>query len=205
MDVEFQLTPEDLPAFARYHQQLLPEKNQAVPQWFWGVLLVLFVGFMICAYRWGIRQSEFVGFLMGGFVAVLWIMFLLLWRYKAALQRQKRLQADERNHYQYQYEVKRLTLSPEGITVTGSQSISTNRWPMIWHVGNTSDYAFFYVSLESAIVVPRRAFRDEQHFEEFIALARQYQQEAAQPEPKPSGIIAGLPPESTAISRPPQS
>jgi hypothetical protein len=95
-----------------------------------------------------------------------------------------------------------LTLSPEGITETGSQSVTTHRWPKIWHIGETRDHVFFFLSLDTAFVVPRRAFRDQQHFEEFVALARQYQQGRGQQAPKPTGIIASLPPQSDAFTRP---
>jgi hypothetical protein len=141
MDIEYQVTPQDLPAFTHYHQQLIAEKGKDISQWVRGILLILIIAYFLLAPRWGIGSSEFIAFLAGCSVITLFLVYLLIWRQRANLRRQNQLQADERNRFHY--EVKRMTISPEGITVTGSHSVGTNRWPMIWHIGKTRDHVFF--------------------------------------------------------------
>jgi hypothetical protein len=67
---------------------------------------------------------------------------------------------------------------------------------VVWHIGTTGSHVFLYTATAIAFVVPHRAFRDRQHLNDFVALARQYQQG-----PRSTGIIADLP-QSTAIARP---
>jgi hypothetical protein len=198
MEIEYQLTPQDLSAFTHYHQQLLAEKGKDIPQWVWGIPLILIMAYFLLAPRLGIGSSEFIAFLVGCSVMMVWLVSLLIWRQRANLRRQNQLQVDERNRFHY--EVKRMTISPEGITVTGSHSVVTNRWPMIWHIGKTCDHAFFYIGLDTAFVVPRRAFRNERHFEEFVALALRYQL-SQPPRGSVSGAIPGtLPAEQAGIT-----
>jgi hypothetical protein len=90
-----------------------------------------------------------------------------------------------------------LILSPDRLHIVTRVSTSTYCWSVIWHIPVTREHVFLYLTRSTAIVIPRRAFCGVQHFEEFVALARQYQQG-----PKPTGIITSLPPESTAITRP---
>jgi hypothetical protein len=88
-----------------------------------------------------------------------------------------------------------MTLSAKGVTVISDYRTTTEQWPIVWHIGKTAKHVPFFITTVNAHVVPRRAFRDDEHFEEFIALARQYQ-EAAQSEvildalpARPTGII----------------
>jgi hypothetical protein len=203
MDVEFQLTPEDLPALTRYHQQLhpLPEKNAG--QWIWLGLLAGVVALFILSSRFGVSRSEEVAFFLGCFFAGGGLLVLLLLKYQAALRRQKHVQQDQRNRDLY--EPKRMTISPDGVTVSGSRGFTLTRWPFVWHIGRSPDYAFLYITSETAYVVPRRAFRDEQQFAEFIALAQQFQRSYSPETPKPTGILAALPPQTNAITHPPHS
>lgn len=204
MDIEFQLAPEDLRAFFRYHRQLMDETDRLLPRWVWGLLLGAVVSYFLAEPHFGIDNSQKNAFYLG--LVIAWIVMILLliwshlWSHHTAVRRQLRGFTDKRNRYLY--ETKHLTISPEGITETGSQSFGTTRWPRIWHIGQTRDHVFFFVTLDSAVAVPRRAFPDEQQFEAFIALARQYQQGKSQQEAKSSGIITGLPPQSDAFTRP---
>jgi hypothetical protein len=200
MDIEFQLRPEDLPALERYHRQLHPQAEKNVGQWIWLALLAGVVVLFILAPRFGMRRSEQIAFFLGCFFAGGGMIVLVLLKYQTALRQQKCGQQDERNRDLY--ERKRLTISADGVTVSGSRGVTLTRWPFVWHIGRSLDYAFLYVSAETAYVVPRRDFRDEQQFAEFVTLAQDFQRNYYTQEPKPTGILAALPPKSDTITRP---
>jgi hypothetical protein len=68
----------------------------------------------------------------------------------------------------------------------------------------TPDHVFLMTSTKDGVPVPRRAFRDRQHFEEFAALARRYKEGA----PATTAITTALPgegqPRPTAVTRGPE-
>lgn len=53
---------------------------------------------------------------------------------------------------------------------------TTYKWPAVEKIVATPDYAFFYASALSAIVIPRRAFASDEEFKHFVETARKYQE-----------------------------
>jgi hypothetical protein len=96
----------------------------------------------------------------------------------------------------------RIRLEPERVLLFSPVHQLQIAWKGICQIDVTENWVAFWTTTRSGHAVPRRAFRDEQHFEEFLALARQYQQGRGQQEPKPTEIITGLPPRSDAFTRP---
>lgn len=96
----------------------------------------------------------------------------------------------------------RVVLSSNQLRRVARGATCVYEWSRVWHIDETDKLVSLWVTRDSAIIIPRRAFRDDRHFEEFIALARQYQQERGQRAPKPIGIITALPPQSDAFTLP---
>jgi hypothetical protein len=207
MEVVFSLTEKDLVAFAQYHKTQKDDRpnwrnrlsSRSLP-WLC-VLALLIVWILLQRPGWhqalipSIKSFAF-GFVLG--FLTLAIVYALLGKF--ANRSFSKLSQDERASWAF--EPRRIAISPDGIKTSSDYVETVQRWPIVWKIGTTNEHVFFYFTPNEGLIVPRRAFRDQQHFQEFIALARQYQQGPYQPHPKPTGIVTGLPPESTAITRP---
>jgi hypothetical protein len=91
-----------------------------------------------------------------------------------------------------------VILSANELRTTARGHTCKFEWSSVWRIGQTDKHVFLYVLRDAAIIIPRRAFRDDWHFDEFVALARQYQQERGL-RPKESGIITSLPPQANGF------
>jgi hypothetical protein len=201
MEVEYSLTAEDLEAFGRYHLKKGSQSEEKSRPWItWiagGMVLLLVASWSSSNDTRHLRWAWFImGFAMGGSSVVA----LVVWMRKAATNSIKALYTDE--HSRWMFASRRLKIIPESIAIISEYQQSFQKWSVVWKIALAEEHLFLYESMNSAIIVPRRAFRDQQHFEEFIALARQYQQGGRRPAPIPTGILAGLPPPSDAFTRP---
>jgi hypothetical protein len=70
----------------------------------------------------------------------------------------------------------RLRLTAQGVSVVGDGYQLHQCWPLVWKIEATPDYLFLYTTTVMAHIVPRRAFREGQHFDDFVTLARLYHQ-----------------------------
>jgi hypothetical protein len=91
----------------------------------------------------------------------------------------------------------RLRIDPKEVTTLTAFSTYTEQWAVVWLIDETDDHVFLYTGCLTAHVIPKRAFRDDQHCAEFVALARKYKEG-----PKPTGILTRLPDDATEIFRP---
>jgi hypothetical protein len=175
--------------YNRYAAQLNPAKSGKGQNFLWIVVLVIVVGIFALPERL-IEHRLIYAFAAGAMFGLNGAVFYLIWKSKRG---EKQYRTDKRN--QWIFETSRMTISPEGICVASQCKTITLRWSIIWHIGMTRTHAFFFETSTSAYVIPRRAFRENQQFEDFVRLAREYQQG-----PTATGIITSLPPESTAIT-----
>ena len=67
-----------------------------------------------------------------------------------------------------------LEVRPEGLAVTTATRSSLTTWEGIDRIVVTKTHAFFYLNKVAALILPRRAFADEQEFEKFVETARGY-------------------------------
>jgi hypothetical protein len=199
MEVEFSLTVEDLQAFQRYYTESVHRSGKAgrsQAQMIWAVFILLIVGLILISGRKDMRMFDVITFiLLGAVLGVTMALYIGQRAGKLMVASQQQAVRDERNRRAFGS--RRYRIAPDGITTEGEFYRIFDRWPGILEIAATVDHAFFYITDNSAYIVPRRAFRDALHFEEFVNLARRYHEEAG----KPTGIITGLPGGSTAFTR----
>jgi len=191
MEVEYTLTPEDNRAFRDYTLRRDEARSGRPLMFVWGMLVPgLFVLFLVPTqmFERDLLYALGGGLLFGSF----WLFGLALWKSRGDARR-----FDNNPHNHWLFGKHRMTLSAKGVTVITDYRTTTDQWPIVWHIGKTAKHALFFITTLNAHVVPRGAFRDDEHFEEFIAFARQYQ-EAAQSEV----ILDALPARPTGITRP---
>jgi len=195
MEIEFGLTPQDMPAFWRYHPQAKKELVQPLLRAHWLRVLIdsilhfgLFI-FIFYQVSQSLVTSSGIALLL--FLAMIWIRW-----YEA--RRTSRWYEDPREHWRFA--TQRLTISPDGVKTVSAYQEITYRWKVVWAIDATKDYVFFYNSTLPALILPRHAFRDASHVEEFLDLARDYQQGS-----KETTITTDLRPRSTAFFKPDDS
>jgi hypothetical protein len=197
VEVEYNLTPDDLLAALRARRRKGPQPARG---WTW---LVVF-GLLVLLYFLGQAAPAFPapGFLAGWGVGVVCGMGLFLLFVVLVQRAQKKVLKDARN--QWLFATRRITLTPEEFSITSWFSRFSYRWEVVWDVVVTPGHVFLFITSTDAAVVPRRAFRDQEHFKEFIALARRYREGAA----PPAGVMDALPAEAprlpTTITRGPE-
>lgn len=194
MEVEFTLKPEDFLAFNRYQSKPL-----LVSIFILSVFIIASIGLtgMFIAFRSleaSGREGDpalFAGMLAGtigaSFGFFLWQRWLHWIMFKETC-------TDLRSEWTTR-DI-RVILSPEHLRTLSRFSMGTYSWSVVWRIAVTRYHTFLYITKRTAFIIPRRAFRDAQHFDEFIGLAKQYQHGLSQ---KPIGIVTSLPPAPTAF------
>jgi hypothetical protein len=176
MEVEFALDPEDMAAFLAF------QSKGGLGRWLFPLFFAMLLG-MFAVNRFGDAHLSlsggggltiFGGLALGAFVLLLLLRPLAVRFFitRSLAQYAK----DPRNHWFFK--MARVSITPEGLAVTRPDHTSRTAWTALWKVGVSDDHLFFFTSADAAIVVPRRAFRDEGHFAEFLALARRYHEQA---------------------------
>ena len=197
MEVEYSLTPEDLLAVGRFRRR---QKSQPAARWPAPVIAGLLVLLFFVARAWPAVRAP--GFLPGLGVGVFLPLVLFLLIVVLALGTRKALLKDPRN--QWLFATRRITLSPEELSIASWFARFSYRWEAVSDIRVTPGHVFLFITSTDAAVVPRRAFRDQQHFKEFVALARRYREGAA----APAGVMDALPAEAprrpTTITRAPE-
>jgi hypothetical protein len=206
MEIEYHLTFDDMLAFERQAQKhvrkIAPAKMRG--PWAWvRYVMVGVVALFIAAFYSGLlgTPDALLPFLLGLAVGVLWLFVLGVGLSRGRLRSLREF--FEEGHARWVLAPRRLTISPEGFHVVNYYLDSMNRWEQVWQISVTEDHAFFFITPLQVHIVPRRAFRDPQHFGDFVVLARQYQQGRAPAEwPQSSGITTAAPALVTNAFRP---
>jgi hypothetical protein len=198
VEVEFDLRPEDLRAFARFQWQRLQEESPRSGSAGFVFVIVAFLVVLV-AITVG-AESYLVGLLLGVFMSSLcWLMIVARPRTVSFLF-PKEFFDDSRNRWVWA--TRRVTLGPEGVAVSSRSCRSSHSWEVIWDVGETADHVFLCTTTKEAVPVPRRAFRDQQQFDEFAALARRYQR-GARTSTAITATLLGGPPRPETITHAP--
>jgi hypothetical protein len=135
---------------------------------------------------------------VGALAALLiFLLFVVL-----VLRSQKKTLKDARN--QWLFATRRMALTPEEFSITSWFSRFYYRWEVVSDIAVTPGHVFLFLTSTDAAVVPRRAFRDQQHFEEFVALASRYREGAAPPAGVRDALPAEAPRRPTTITRAPE-
>lgn len=193
MEIECTLRPDDLQAFTRYHLKL---QGGQLPFTLANLLVIVLIsaGFSLFLTIFIHEGGFFVGIIIGWFGGI----FFQIWVQMCKTRSLFKAQCEDPRGAWAMREV-RVIIAPDQLQTIARGSKTTLQWSVVWHIGCTQKHVFLCITRLTAIIIPRRAFRDTAHCEEFVALARQYQQNCREQKPKPTGIITSLPPEPTAI------
>jgi hypothetical protein len=178
MEISYVLTEADLAAFVRYHGSRTPGGRWRR----WITLLVMcgifFVGYLVLVFSMSVDPSptsksaptksrSHIPEIVGG---VLFLGILALFVARIFWPRVRLSQADRERLLGPQ----RIAITPEAVLVESRFASGRTVWRGVHQVGATATHVFIFMSTKTAFVVPRRAFVDEDSFEEFIETARHY-------------------------------
>jgi membrane protein implicated in regulation of membrane protease activity len=178
MEIEYEVREDDVVALYRNHYK---QGGSPLPLRLVAMMLGMAAPVSVAGVVWILAAGnpmiwDVFKLLLIACVAV-FLALLVVWRRYAPrwmLRQGKNAQALGRH---------RLTLTPERFVHTNDYSTESTLWSALERIAITNDHAFFYTTTLTAHILPRRAFADDRHFEEFTETARQYYDQAnlAQP------------------------
>jgi hypothetical protein len=181
MEIEYDLTEEDLVAFLRYMRAHPSTPGGGVQKrsnpWLLILFLLLLGGAAVIAYVntpgiLGGPGGYFLSFALGCVVTLFFI------RSKASPRAFVRQALKDEP---LAFQDLRFTLSPQGVTQSSFFGAHTRYWRGVRRIAATADHVFFYISKTVAFCVPNRAFASERDFQVFVETARRYHAEALSP------------------------
>jgi YcxB-like protein len=196
MEIEYALTPQDIIAFRQYHAEHPPGSARPTISRVGNIIirfiliaimliatssLLYFAYFAVIRPRPGDWQSPVVFVLLIVVIAAAWY-----------LLNQKRIRKDliarsvgnmlKQGDNAKLLEPQRLEITTEGITNYFANMTASLKWAGIEKIAVGENHAFFYFSKDSAHVVPKLAFADDEAFTEFLETAKRYREAAVKPQ-----------------------
>lgn len=204
MEVEYSLTIPDVKAFVRYHQKHGPKAKPHILARLFGIALGMVIAILATLAGWLLSRPDgqwMAGFCVGS-VAGLILTFFLLALLARILVIPNTIRLYDREECRWFLAWRRLRITADGFESTNEFQQVRSGWSVVWLIDSTDEYAFFYTTLHQAHIIPRRAFRDQQHFEGFIDLACRYHKGLRPRESTSTDILDALPAHPTGITRP---
>ena len=176
MNVEYELTKDDLSAFNLYHHFHSPTaRRQYFRSWF----LPAAIWLLVCTGVWYVAGREsgtpmrtFLG-LLPLFSGAPFYLIYFPWAYRRMFRKIVAGMVSEGQNRGL-FSLHHVTISPEGVTDASEFGQSSTFWRAVERVASNDNYAFVYTNALAAIIVPRRAFAAPTEFEEFVRRATDY-------------------------------
>jgi hypothetical protein len=178
VEIEFELTEDDLVAFNRCQRRLrmrrAREDGRRNRPSVWAALafgLVVAALTVLTDSVWLVL--EYAGLiLLGAVLTVAWAL---------TVSRPRRLVQRTLSQGRNVRVLKRrkVAISPAGVRTVSSDSDCHNAWSGIDWIEVTDEHAFVFLNTEQAIIIPQEAFRTDEEFHEFVAQARRWHDAAA--------------------------
>jgi YcxB-like protein len=183
MEIEYILTEEDKLAFCRHEVARMPgsERMRKLRRtWPTIILLVLLAPLLLVQVWHGPRDFRIVWrgvrlLLVVFTIALYFISFVLRRSLPEKLARGFLPQGDKAGVIRKQ----RTRITPEGISNDSDHTGHTADWANVERIDVTDDYAFIYLSGGNyPCILPRRAFARDRDFDEFVATAKCFRDNA---------------------------
>jgi hypothetical protein len=172
MEVEFDLTLEDLVIFQEYHSAHSPMIRSQFRR-AWGRLPVAVIVLWLVLAVWSGQFSQFAADEWPWLLFVPFYLFMLPWRWHRA-QRKNALALLNEGENKGIIGRQRITITPETITQSNAYREVRTRWEAVEKIVRSEHYAYIYVSAYSAHILPRQAFPTDGAFLKFVGEALHY-------------------------------
>jgi hypothetical protein len=158
MTVHYQLDSADFIAFSRENRRFAPESLSRL--YYYGVLPALGVGLAVAVQSFTIGICFTVLFMASG------------WFVQNRFQRAYRRNVYSNDNLSFNTRRWTCTLADEGVRFSSDAAEVLYRWSHIRQVFRGANYIYFELTPLQRSHVPLRAFRDEQHIQEFVNKAQ---------------------------------
>ncbi|MGI8982614.1 MAG: YcxB family protein [Pirellulaceae bacterium] len=172
MSIEFEFQREDLVGFALYHHKhsSATRTQQLRKLIVFGVAVVTLLAFLV---QRGIRSLD-DWLLVGGAALLVVGLFVSLprireWRLRKSIDK---MYGEGRNPLLNG--PRRIILTPLSLINSSPNSQLETRWSVIEKIVVTEQALYIYISSVSSVVVPRRAFTSDDHFQTFVHTAQEF-------------------------------
>lgn len=176
MSIDFEICRDDMVTFALFHNRNSPALRRQVRLALIAVTLIFMVVLAIVV-SFAINAPEFWVIAVGIAIALVIVLpffgRIQEWRLKNALQR---MYGEGRNLLLIG--PRRVGLSPQFLNNSSAYSQSVTRWIAIEKIVVSKDAVYIYISSVSSVVVPRRAFSSDEHFQSFVHTAQEFHAQA---------------------------
>jgi hypothetical protein len=180
MHIEFANTLDDIRAFTVYHYQHSPtvRRQKLIGQIVYTIVCVgaySLVVLLLTGNRLATSPTTAAIYAGVGLIMAVVVFFRFRSRFEGTLTRNaEKLYKEGKNVGLF--ESRTITLDADGVRHESPASNSFTRWSSIEKVAVTADYLFIYYSALTALVIPRRAFADDAHWQDYVRLAQDYAQ-----------------------------
>ena len=193
MEVEFEMTAEDMIALRRHMQKRGPNRQQySLITAFCIIFLLVTVLYGVVKYLGPRPLGVYLAMLVLGIGVGAWMTLIVLALYaqlKAPHAFRKALQ--QSNYAEKVLGWRRFSIDSQGVCNKSEIFCSIYLWKGIDKIVKTSEHIFIYVTRSAAFAVPRRAFADDKTFHAFADAATRYHAAAGfgeQERPRLTGI-----------------
>ena len=160
MTLDYQLQSSDLVAFSEEQKRFIPDSASRI--YYFGISPALFVALAVVTQSLAIAAVFAVLYLSSGWLARHWI------------ERRYRSAAFSDDSLSIQLLPRRVALSDEGVTFSSDAGVLLYRWRFIREVVRGSRYIYFVLTPLERMHIPLRAFRDDEHVQQFVSTAQSY-------------------------------
>ena len=203
MEIEYDLTVQDMAAYLRYYKKNGPKvKPHPLFRVFLTVLvfaLVMMAGFpgLLASESWNDWMS---GCAMGVFIG--FFSLILLGLLQARHNDANTMRLFEREECRWLLAWRGLKIGRDGFEITNEYQRLYYHWSVVRLIDSTKEHAFFCTSVNQAHIIPRRAFRNGQDFEKFVDLACRYHKGLPPHGSRAAESLDALPAQHTGITLP---
>ena len=163
MELEYELTLDDYVTFNKYHIRHSPSCRRSYR---WNLVVLIALGLLLIVL-YGAFFGTPVGTVLSCiiYVPLGWLLWRLSYRVTVARRLQRALREGENRDLAGTHV---LVIHDEGITTTGQMGETKLKWAVVEKTVEDKEHVYIYVSAVSALVIPKRAFQDEQHMRAFL-------------------------------------
>jgi hypothetical protein len=179
MEVEYELTLDDLVAFHEYHCAHSPTIQRQYHRGWWRLPIIVMALWALLGWRSGAFAQ---------FAADEWYWLLLVpvwlitypWRWHRA-QRRAVVNLWNEGENAGSLGRQKLTITPETVMQSNAYREVRTRWEAVEKMERTEHYVFIYFSALHALILPRRAFLTDGEFLRFVGEALHFHEAKRRP------------------------
>lgn len=177
IEVEFELTVDDLVAFNAYACKRLSKKCRACT-------FITYTSVFVFSFFSVVYFNQYVPVILSFFLGSLFIGLFYIFYSKNSY---KRFYQSSDYQNAYIFDQKKCVVSIHGLKEEAERFHSIMKWTMFLSVEHVNGYIYLFVAPHYAFIIPKRAFADEAAFERFYEKCLEYWNAAKGREPAAEG------------------